>query len=157
MPSIDLEVPYHDKELAKAAGARWDVRRKVWYVVDRDDLTPFAKWLPQASRINHRSHSYVLLESRRDCWKCARETRVFGFAMPRGHEQFEESSPELEFSSDAEYQAWLDGPDAIQWVAQDTATVLSYVTHLSESAISRIQSLTMRYRKARTAPSPRRG
>ena len=147
MPSIDLEVPYHDKELAKAAGARWDARRKVWYVVNRDDLTPFAKWLPQPSRINHRSDSYVLLESRRDCWKCARETRVFGFAMPRGHEQFEESSPELEFSSDAEYQAWLDGPDAIRWVAQDTATVLSYVTHISESALSRIQSLTMRYRK----------
>lgn len=70
MPSIDLEVPYQQKELAKALGARWDARRKVWYVVDRDDLTPFAKWLPQPPRVNHRADSYVLLESRRDCWKC---------------------------------------------------------------------------------------
>lgn len=47
MSSIDLEVPYQEKELAKALGARWDLRRKVWYVVACDDLTPFAKWLPQ--------------------------------------------------------------------------------------------------------------
>ena len=143
MSSIDLKVPYHDKELAKAAGARWDARRKVWYVVDRDDLTPLAKWLPRPSRINHRADSYVLLESRRDCWHCGRQTRVFGFAMPRGHEQLKEASPDLEFSIDAEYEAWLDGPDAIQWVAQDTAAVLSYVTHISEAALSRMHSLTM--------------
>jgi hypothetical protein len=52
-------------------------------------LTPFAKWLPQPPRINHRADSYILLESQRDCWKCGRETRVFGFAMPRGQEHLE--------------------------------------------------------------------
>lgn len=147
MPPIELEVPYQEKELAKALGARWDARRKVWYVIERDDLTPFAKWLPQPPRIDHRSDSYFLLESRRDCWKCERETRVFGFAIPRGHEQLEESSPDLEFPSDAEYEAWLAGPGAMQWVAQEAAAVLSYVTHISESALSRMRSLTMRYRR----------
>ncbi len=73
-------------DLAKAAGARWHPRRKVWYVVDPDDLTPFAKWLPPPPRINHRADSYSLLESSRDCWKCRRDTRVFGFAIPRGHD-----------------------------------------------------------------------
>jgi uncharacterized protein DUF5710 len=76
MSSIDLEVPYQEKELAKALGARWDLRRKVWYVVACDDLTPFAKWLPQPPRINHRADSYILLESQRDCWKFGRR-RVF--------------------------------------------------------------------------------
>jgi len=147
MSSIDLDVPYREKELAKALGARWDPRRKIWYVVDRDDLTPFAKWLPQPPRINHRADSYVLLESRRDCWKCGRETRVVGFALPCGHEQLEESSPDREFSSDAEYDAWVDGPDGTQWVPQETTSVLSYITHISESALARIHSLTKRYRK----------
>ena len=80
-------MPYQEKEIAKALGASWDARRNVWYVIDLDDLTSFAKWLPQPSRISHRSSSYVLLESWRDCWKCQRQTGVFGFAMPRGHDQ----------------------------------------------------------------------
>jgi Domain of unknown function (DUF5710) len=129
--------------------ARWHPRRKVWYVVDRDDLTPFAKWLPLPPRINHRADSYSLLESRRNCWKCRRDTRVFGFAMPHGHEQLEESCPDRDFSSDAEYEAWLEGPDAMQWVAQ-VAAVLSYVTHISESALARMHSLTLQYRKGRS-------
>ncbi len=147
MASIDLEVPYHDRELAKAAGARWDARRKVWYVVDRDDLSPIAKWLPQPSRINHRADTYILLGSLRVCWRCRRETRVYGFAMPRGYERLEESCPVLEFSNDADYEAWLDGPDALQWVAQEVAAVLSYVTQISQAALSRMHSLTMRYHK----------
>jgi hypothetical protein len=147
VPSIDLEVPYQEKELAKALGARWDARRKIWYVVDREDLTPFDRWLPRPPRINHRSDSYMLLESQRGCWNCGQATRVFGFAMPRGHEQFEESSGDLEFSSDAEYETWLDGPEAMQWVSQTAAAVLCYVIHISESALSRMQSLTIRYRK----------
>jgi len=147
MPSIDLDVPYQDKDLAKTLGARWDPRRKVWFVVDRDDLTPFAKWLPQPPQINHRAESYVLLESWRNCWKCGIKTRVFGFALPRGHERLEESNPNIEFSSDAEYEAWLDGPDSTEWVPQDATAVLSYITHISESALARMHSLTMRYRK----------
>ena len=147
MPSIDLEVPYQEKDRARALGARWDPRRKVWYVVDPEDLTSFAKWLPQPPRISLRADSFFVLESRRDCWRCERATRVFGFAMPRGHQQLVESSPALEFSSDAEYEAWLDGPDATQWVAQESTAVLSYVQHISESALARMHSLTMRYRK----------
>ena len=113
MPSIDLDVPHHEKDLAKALGARWDPRRKVWYVVKHEDLTLFSKWLPKPPRINHRADSYILLESGRDCWKCGRDTHVFGFAMPGGHEQFEQSTQNLVVSSDAEYEAWLDGTDAM--------------------------------------------
>jgi hypothetical protein len=81
MISIDLDVPYHEKDLAKQLGACWDAQRKVWYVIDCDDLAPFEKWLPRSLHINHRCDSYVLIEARRDCWKCGRSTRVFGFAL----------------------------------------------------------------------------
>lgn len=147
MPAIDLEVPYQEKELAKALGARWDARRKVWYVINLDDLTPFAKWLPQPARLNHRADSYVLLESRRDCWKCERPTRVFGFAIPSGHEQLEKSQPDLESPGDDDYDACLEGLDAMHWVAQDAPAVLSYLIHICDAALSRMHSLTMRYRK----------
>ena len=66
MPAIDLEVPYQEKELAKALGAVWDARRKVWYVIGLDDLTPFAKWLPRPARMNHRADCYERSQYRRN-------------------------------------------------------------------------------------------
>jgi hypothetical protein len=46
---INLNCPFADKEKAKHLGARWDVARRVWYVVDPDDLRPFMQWLPKPS------------------------------------------------------------------------------------------------------------
>lgn len=44
---VDLKVPFAEKDAAKAAGARWDVNRKVWYVIDPPDLNKFARWVPE--------------------------------------------------------------------------------------------------------------
>ncbi len=30
----------------KALGARWDASKKLWYIVDVADLTPFMRWIP---------------------------------------------------------------------------------------------------------------
>ena len=43
---IDLQVPYPEKDTAKALGARWDAAKKIWYVKDVSDLTPFSRWIP---------------------------------------------------------------------------------------------------------------
>lgn len=42
---INLQVPYAEKDAAKRLGARWDMARKVWYIVNQEDLTPFMPWL----------------------------------------------------------------------------------------------------------------
>jgi hypothetical protein len=39
-----LNVPYAEKDQAKALGARWDASRKKWYVPDNIDISAFAKW-----------------------------------------------------------------------------------------------------------------
>lgn len=41
----DLKVPFAEKDEAKRLGARWDPSKKVWFVQNKDDLTPFAQWL----------------------------------------------------------------------------------------------------------------
>lgn len=46
---FDLKVPFAEKDDAKKLGARWDPARKVWYVKDREDMAPFAKWSPVAA------------------------------------------------------------------------------------------------------------
>jgi hypothetical protein len=43
---INLTTPFSDKDAAKALGAKWDGKRKVWYIVDVADLTPFMRWIP---------------------------------------------------------------------------------------------------------------
>ncbi|TSA09909.1 MAG: hypothetical protein D4R79_12645 [Comamonadaceae bacterium] len=42
---IDLRVPFAEKDTAKALGARWDAAKKIWYVKDVSDLTPFSRWI----------------------------------------------------------------------------------------------------------------
>lgn len=43
---FDLKVPFAEKDAAKALGARWDAANKLWYVADKADMAPFAKWSP---------------------------------------------------------------------------------------------------------------
>ena len=42
-----LAVPYKEKGLAKAAGARWDRDEKSWYAPAGSDLNGFIRWLPE--------------------------------------------------------------------------------------------------------------
>ena len=43
---FDLKVPFAEKDAAKKLGARWDAANKLWYVADKADMAPFAKWNP---------------------------------------------------------------------------------------------------------------
>ena len=44
-----LNVPYAEKDAAKALGARWDPSRKQWYVPADKDTAPFSKWQTTAT------------------------------------------------------------------------------------------------------------
>ncbi len=43
---INLITPFAEKDAVKALGARWDASKKLWYITDVADLTPFARWIP---------------------------------------------------------------------------------------------------------------
>lgn len=43
---INLVTPFAEKDAVKALGARWDPTKKVWFITDVADLTPFARWIP---------------------------------------------------------------------------------------------------------------
>jgi beta-lactamase regulating signal transducer with metallopeptidase domain len=43
---INLVAPFAEKDAVKALGARWDPAKKLWYITDVADLTPFARWIP---------------------------------------------------------------------------------------------------------------
>ena len=43
---INLVTPFAEKDAVKALGARWDGAKKIWYITDAADLTPFMRWIP---------------------------------------------------------------------------------------------------------------
>ncbi len=45
-----LEVPYKDKDLAKAAGAHWDKDTKLWFIPSDADEQKLARWKPTSQR-----------------------------------------------------------------------------------------------------------
>lgn len=42
-----LKVPYAEKDEAKQLGARWDPKRKKWYVPAGVDSAPFSRWVDE--------------------------------------------------------------------------------------------------------------
>jgi hypothetical protein len=40
-----LNVPFAQKDAAKALGARWDAANKKWYIAANKDIALFAQWL----------------------------------------------------------------------------------------------------------------
>lgn len=46
-----LYVPYSEREIAKAAGARWDRREKAWYAPKGIDIGPLSAWLKKAGQV----------------------------------------------------------------------------------------------------------
>ena len=40
---IDLVTPFAEKDQVKALDARWDAAKRIWYIVEIEDLTPFLR------------------------------------------------------------------------------------------------------------------
>ncbi|MCC8027679.1 MAG: DUF5710 domain-containing protein [Clostridium sp.] len=75
-----LNVPYIQKDAAKALGARWDGNRKQWYVEDKNEYNKFVKWMGiQESQRILCDYIYIV-EAKRKCFSCKRETKVISWA-----------------------------------------------------------------------------
>ena len=44
---VYLNVPFAEKDAAKALGAKWDAIKKSWYVPAKGDLSLFSRWHTQ--------------------------------------------------------------------------------------------------------------
>ncbi|MGZ4996955.1 MAG: DUF5710 domain-containing protein [Methylobacter sp.] len=48
---IYLNVPFAQKDEAKALGARWDAVKKKWYATANKDITLFARWQAESGAV----------------------------------------------------------------------------------------------------------
>lgn len=85
-----LQVPYAEKDQAKAVGARWDPDRRQWWVdsqrVQRHEVTRWLPSEPPASVDNEASSTsavYVhLLGLPGSCWRCKKPTTALVGILP---------------------------------------------------------------------------
>lgn len=76
MKRKNIDVPYAEKDEAKAFGAKWDPKAKTWYIPEGVNPAPFAKWL-----VGETPYIYLVIANR-ECWKCHNQTEVVGFGIP---------------------------------------------------------------------------
>lgn len=114
MPYI-LNVPFADKDEAKALGAYWLIDIRMWVIPDHiEDINRFAKWIP-ASRLDCIVRKpYLLAKATRICWKCGQKTPVMAPAAVNYYhlEQVDEDDP--------------DGGE-VAWVKGENPTLFSYL------------------------------
>lgn len=84
---VYLNVSYLEKEEVKKLGAKWNPERKQWYYIGKpEDYIKFAKWL-----FNIETHERIMIlcdyvyiiEGKRECWKCGKETKVIGIGIEK--------------------------------------------------------------------------
>lgn len=121
---IKLNVHFSEKDEAKALGARWNPELRSWTIEDDQDPGPFARWLPKAPRINVRASAFSVARGQCSCWKCNKETDVFGILIDAG-------SRELD-----------NGNDYEEWEELEDGYMLFNIKYLSGDLENRIGALT---------------
>jgi hypothetical protein len=75
-----LEVPFEEKDAAKALGARWDPEARSWYAPPDVEFEPLARWTADLSSISGPFEKVQVLGLAIGCWKCDSTTVcVVGF------------------------------------------------------------------------------
>jgi hypothetical protein len=69
MDPMEIYVPYHEKDTAKALGARWNAARKTWYIPPGVDINKFGRWSPEIRKWDG------LADGHRPSVPCADESR----------------------------------------------------------------------------------
>lgn len=78
-----LNIPYKEKNEAKALGARWNPNRKQWYVPNKQDYHKFSPWIINKNYLFTTvlcDHFYIV-ERNFQCIKCKEFTPVIAFGF----------------------------------------------------------------------------
>ena len=106
-----LAVPYGERHVAKAAGAKWDAAAKSWYVGEGSDPSKLARWNPDT--VAHRQEAAVSPEV-----EFAAAMKAMGLTIPAGHPIMDGTRQRVPTTDDKGketsgfYIAYLDGHPA---------------------------------------------
>ena len=132
MLRVDLAVPFDDRDSARRLGARWDHQRRVWFVPENRDPSPFARWLPEPGDLNVRAATFFIATATTACLRCRGASKAYGFALPVGHETLYVDDESGEMS----------------WETSDEPTFVCYLSFVTPRPIERMRGFTGNYRIA---------
>lgn len=77
-----LDIPYEEKDEAKALGAKWNPNLKKWYISEKRDYYKFAKWiLGDKDDVTVICDYIYIVVGERLCFKCNKPKKVIGFGI----------------------------------------------------------------------------
>ena len=111
---VFLNVPFVEKDEAKALGARWDGTVKKWYVQNREDYPKFQKWIlpDDYEQCAVLCDYFYIVEGSHTCFKCGAQNRVVAFATGNCYffyhpEEYENQVPQY-VEDDLQIESFLE-------------------------------------------------
>lgn len=130
--SLFLNVPYAEKDEAKALGAKWNAKLKKWYI--DTDYSKFAKWILKDTDEAIIVCEYIyIIEGSQRCWRCHKNTRVIGLGISEYINIYGElDNPQFDQCFDDElHLAWTDRegdipPKLLRYLKENYSVKMGY-------------------------------
>ena len=110
-----LNVPFAEKDAAKALGARWNPDKKKWHVQNKQDYPKFQKWILEKNEDECMilCDYYYIVTGVHTCFKCRKCTTVVGFGIENYYTFYQEGifegDPEPEYSfGEIHIASWIE-------------------------------------------------
>lgn len=120
MEDVILDVPFAEKDEAKALGAKWNPAIKKWYVPKGSDTSKCRRWFPDSvcdPEISIKAPLY-LLQSSTPCWRCNEKAVVFCLASEGLIDKYED---EMELDMFVTYHNLVEVPEQISTILKSQA------------------------------------
>ncbi len=120
--SLYLNVPYGEKDEAKALGAKWNPKVKKWYIDTKPEkYADFSKWILRDKEEAVIATEYIyIIEGEQNCWKCGHLTKVIGLGIAEAvfitiqEDDFQNEYIETYIDPGNELRVgWVDTPDEL--------------------------------------------
>jgi hypothetical protein len=129
--TVDLNVPFHEKDRVKNLGAMWSPDRKTWFIPIARNFARFERWLPPKPEFSIRATRYFINKDSQTCWSCGRATTVFALSVPAGHQVLVPvDEDDLPFTDLCDYELWRNSAASVQWLVSRSPSYLAYVEDL---------------------------
>lgn len=102
--SLLLDVPYAQKDAAKALGAKWNPEIKKWYVEKRSDYTKFRPWFHSPKTTMIVCDQIYIVQSYRECFYCHKKTPIVSLAADS---YVLVGTSEIKTGGDIDFLCWL--------------------------------------------------
>lgn len=128
-----LNVPYREKDEAKALGAKWDAKVKKWYIdVKPEEYVKFSKWILRDTDDAIIATEYIhIIEGMQKCWKCGQSTKVIGLGIGEFIHIYEEmDEPKYEIFED-----YVDPGEEVHlaWVEEESDIPPKLLKYIKEN------------------------